>query len=287
MSPQINKADKPSILAVGCFLPFLLVAIAAIIYTTNSFYKSQISKNWKPTEATILKTGMKTSQNTRSGHPSLRATALYTYKFDGTIYQNDQVTFDAGMDNYEQSSSIHRTLYHAKKILIYVNPNNPHEAIVIKGLTNSLLLTILFLFLYLCITYGLYQFIIKSMFPVGFIAFIIVAGLGLFVFGTNLIKVDMKNKITVLEVADEDKPPLELIIEDVRNGITNNSFKEYDELYEIFDIKVLSNESLFNNRMPPYHVLATFAYLENGVKKISRGSIIYVKKEGNWEVDPH
>ena len=83
----------------------------------------------------------------------------------------------------------------------------------------------------------------------------------------------------------EDKPPNELILEDIQKAIANNQIKRYDGPKEVTFIKVLSVESLFGNKKAPYEANFQFSYSINDESLVYRSSIVYLKTKTGWSSD--
>lgn len=112
------------------------------------------ARSWEPVTAQLLTHKLQTKRSSDS--TTYKATARYRYNYQGVSYISDKVSFSKGSDNigsYHQDinnrlSSIERS---GDPLTVWVNPNNPSEAIIDRSFRWSVLL---FGSLFLCLFGG-------------------------------------------------------------------------------------------------------------------------------------
>jgi len=94
-------------------------------------------KQWVPVQGTLLRGGYETHSGDDSN--TYEANADYTYEFGGQQYTNDRVAIASGADNiggYQQDMGRYFSdvLSRGESIVVYVNPDNPSEAVIDRSL---------------------------------------------------------------------------------------------------------------------------------------------------------
>ena len=136
-SPTTTPKERPGI-GLWIFLTLFLSLFVGIgIFfarrVIRRIHKIEEAKNWAPTEARILHVEMEDDGDTQEIH------LKYEYEFRGIRYEQTQIGF-----GNEVSYNVYDKLKPAKKIIVYVNPRTPQEAVVIRGLTSTLMGSIRF-----------------------------------------------------------------------------------------------------------------------------------------------
>jgi hypothetical protein len=118
-------------------LPFFSVGVWMLWSVSTSFMSAYEMQSWVQVEARLTRGGY----DTRVGDDSdtYEAYAEYTYSFQGQSYTANRVSIHRGADNignYQQT--IGRNLGNAsargETILVYVDPENPGDAIIDRGI---------------------------------------------------------------------------------------------------------------------------------------------------------
>ena len=139
-SPE--KLMKGKIFLFLFALPFFCVGVWMSFSIGGSFMDAWGMRDWVPIEATLTNAGY----STHSGDDSdtYEAYAEYNYIYDGQRYFGSRVAVASGADNigdYQQDTG--RTLSQAwssgRPITVFVNPDNPAEAIYDRSLRWGLL----------------------------------------------------------------------------------------------------------------------------------------------------
>jgi Protein of unknown function (DUF3592) len=135
-----EKKTKNNILGIGCltlfFGPFVVVGLFTLYLSVHGIYKSQVSKKWTKTIASVDTIDFESSSS--KGTTSLETAIKYHYSVDNKTFKGNTIGFGYGMNNIDFHSEIFEKLKYAKKIYVYVNPSDAAESVITTGLNNSL-----------------------------------------------------------------------------------------------------------------------------------------------------
>lgn len=124
----------------GCiglfFLPFILVGIGTLGYSLINIYNSERAKNWTKVTATVENLKLEYESDS-DGDWTEVVNIRYKYAINKKEYLGSKIAFGYGGNNTEGHSSLFSRLENAKKIVVFVNPGNSSEAIIIPGINNS------------------------------------------------------------------------------------------------------------------------------------------------------
>ena len=144
-------AKKKQDLGSGCLvlfgLPFLLAGLGVIFLGLKPVYLSYQAKNWSQVEAKILSTELDKNRDSDGG-TTYEVKARYSYTYQASDYEGNQVNFKSGADNigsYHQNKyeQLKRAKAKKQKVKCYVDPGNPEEAVLDREIrTDSLLFMI-------------------------------------------------------------------------------------------------------------------------------------------------
>lgn len=95
--------------------------------------RSLQAKSWIPTKASIDLVGL----TNETGNSELKNTFQYTYFIENKKYVGNNISFGLNQSDVENNYELFSTLKEAKKIIVYVNPNNPNESVVLRGLAYT------------------------------------------------------------------------------------------------------------------------------------------------------
>jgi hypothetical protein len=122
--------------------PFVIGIIGFVIitfYYTNQGFQSS---NWKPVEATVENVELKTIK-TKNGSKD-RVTISYKYFIEEIEYQGNTICIGYDMNTIEDQNEVYNKLSNADRITVFVNPHNYAQSVIIKGLSNNILVLIFF-----------------------------------------------------------------------------------------------------------------------------------------------
>jgi len=147
-------------------LPFFGVGVWMAWSTASTVYDVRQMKQWLPVSAQLTRAGW----DTHSGDDSdtYEAYAAYTYQVDGTIYHGDRVSIGGGSDNigdFQQDLGrrLQSALSRGEYITVYVNPENPADAVADRSLRWEMIgFNLIFVFAFGGIGLGLIIFSLRS-----------------------------------------------------------------------------------------------------------------------------
>jgi hypothetical protein len=126
----------------GCFilfaLPFAAVGVWMGYWLCSEMFAHWQMRSWEETPARIVWTKLESDSDSEGG-VSYRATAEYTYRFQGQQYTGHRVSVHSGSDNIGSFQlDAHRQLTKRRKshrpFHCYVNPEDPSEAVLFRDL---------------------------------------------------------------------------------------------------------------------------------------------------------
>jgi hypothetical protein len=133
-------------LAAGCLImfitPFIVIGIGTFSYSVYRFLESLPTHSWQSTPATVTECRIKTVEDIESD--SQKVLITYNYTFAGKAYTSAQISIGYSTNNVEYHRELYEVLKNARRIMVYVNPDNPNNAVVVKGTNNSTVFLFLF-----------------------------------------------------------------------------------------------------------------------------------------------
>ena len=134
---------------------FVLIGIAISARGLYLCFKAQQTKGWEKTKAELISVNLK--EKTRSSRDDDGNTttsivhqvkARYSYQYNGEQYFGNRVIIGAIVENI----SIYEKLKSANAISVFVNPENPTEAVIINTIDRNYVIVILIGFFWAAIT---------------------------------------------------------------------------------------------------------------------------------------
>jgi hypothetical protein len=200
----------------GClglfFLPFVLVGIWILGYSLNNIYNSQKTGDWIKVPATVAHIKLDYDNDTDGGDGIYEVKIGYKYKIGNKEYLGDKIAFGYTASNGKEHVALFSKLENAKKISVFVNPEENSDAIIIKGINNSIIGVLIFSIIWnSSISFFLIPLFLKkgAKFNVkyAFIAFAVIWITGFYLFFSDSIKIRSEDKIEVIEskkISDAD-----------------------------------------------------------------------------------
>jgi hypothetical protein len=123
-------------------LPFFGTGVWMLYSVSNAFYDAYRMNSWVQVEAQVLDGGY----NTHRGDDSYtyESYARYRYTVGNETYVADRVSISGGSDNvgdYHQDigNNLSRARASGERILVYVNPEDPSQAVIDRGIRWGLI----------------------------------------------------------------------------------------------------------------------------------------------------
>jgi hypothetical protein len=185
-------------------IPFLVVGIGTMLFSTKNILKAEQAKDWIKIPANIEKIDIDSHSN--KGTTSYEVIAKYSYKIGVKKYLANRIGFGYGLNNIEDHEELFSRLENSKKIMVYVNPNDKNESVVIPGINDSIIFVLIFSTLWNLTIVGsvlslCYERIKKYN---GFFLFCLWGG-GIFLLMSGITHIDIVSKVKVLEESKKEQ----------------------------------------------------------------------------------
>jgi hypothetical protein len=150
-------------------LPFFGVGVWMLISISTHIADAWQMRDWEPVQASLSNAGYETLPGDDS--TSYQAFAQYTYRFGNQEYSNDRLTIAGGADNIgDYQMDLGRRLSgvwsRGESVVVYVNPDAPHESIVDRELRWELIgFKSIFVFVFGGLGLGLIIFTLRTRKP--------------------------------------------------------------------------------------------------------------------------
>lgn len=134
------KAKKSDPRKVVKFIGYILsiIGLALVYYLTGDLWKQWQTKNWKPTDATVMESNYLRHESTDDdGHTSVgwSPDIFYTYRVDGAEFKSSRYRFISSSSSDIDNVIAITSRYGAGSMTIaYVNPDDPAEAVLSQEL---------------------------------------------------------------------------------------------------------------------------------------------------------
>lgn len=193
---------------IGCltlfFLPILLVGLGSFFVATYQFYKVYEAKKWKPTNATILFSDLSVSRGVKGGLLS-EVKIKYEYFIGTKSFIGNSVSFGMQKNSSDGYGLLYDKLNNSKVVQVYVNENDPEESVLIRDVTNSMIVLVIFSFMWnsLLMVFVLPIFF-KKLTPSKILVFTIIIwflGMGKLIYRIG--DIDISKRVVVLEEKEE------------------------------------------------------------------------------------
>ena len=123
-------------------LPFFAVGVWMLWSVSSNLVEAFQMRDWVQVEARLSSAGYRT--HTGDDSDTFEAYATYSYAYEGQTYSGDRVSITKGADNigdYQRDTgrSLSRALASGAAILVYIDPEEPSNSIIDRGVRWGLL----------------------------------------------------------------------------------------------------------------------------------------------------
>jgi hypothetical protein len=147
-------------------IPFFGVGLWMTYSVGSNLADAWQMSDWDAVPATLTRAGYETHSGDDSN--TYEVFASYTYAYNGQTYSSDRVGITGGSDNIgdyhtDLGSHLNRSMSNGEAVRIYVDPDNPADAVIDRGLRWGLIgFKSIFLFVFGGIGLGLIIFTLRA-----------------------------------------------------------------------------------------------------------------------------
>ncbi|CAH0334663.1 hypothetical protein FVB9288_00258 [Flavobacterium sp. CECT 9288] len=180
-------------------IPFLGIGLMTLFFSLKDIIKIQEAKDWTQTAANVEQVYID-STKTSKGTELYELIVKYSYVFNSKKYLGWNLAFGYSMNNFEDHQDLFRKLRESKKIMVYVNPNDKNESVIIPNINGSIVFVLIFSILWNATMMGslltlLYENIKKY---IQVLLILIWLG-GIYLLLSGATNIDMESSVVVLE----------------------------------------------------------------------------------------
>jgi hypothetical protein len=180
-------------------IPFLAIGILTLFLSIKNIHKTEQAEDWNQIPANIERVDIKSSKDSK-GTKSYEVIAKYSYIIGSKKHFGDRIAFGYSMSNFEDYSGLFYKLKESKKIMIYVNPNNESESVIIPGMNGSIMFVLLFSVLWNCTLVGsVLTLCYKRFINYNRVFLLCIWGGGIYLLLSGITDIDIVSKVKVLE----------------------------------------------------------------------------------------
>ncbi|MFK7934563.1 MAG: DUF3592 domain-containing protein [Saprospiraceae bacterium] len=124
----------------GTILSTLAFAAAAMFLlwsTTKTYLQIEQMRNWVPHEAKLMDVQLDIDYGTDDDADSYVNIVSYEYQIAGKAYNGKRISFGYGRGNVDRYFEIHDKLKYAKRVNVWVDPNDSTESAMAQGWSDS------------------------------------------------------------------------------------------------------------------------------------------------------
>ena len=180
-------------------IPFLGIGLMTLFFSLKNIIKIQEAKDWTQTAANVEQVYINSTKDSK-GTESYEVIIKYSYILNSKKYSGGNLAFGYGMNNFEDHQDLFRKLRESKKIMVYVNPNDKNESVIIPSINGSIVFVLIFSILWNATMIGslltlLYENIRKY---IQVLLILIWLG-GIYLLLSGVTNIDMVSSVVVLE----------------------------------------------------------------------------------------
>ena len=185
-------------------------ALFLIWKVADTYHKINQMKNWEAYEARVLNVRLDIHQDSFEEDPdTYRVIISYQYQSNGETYLGDRIGFGYFHSNMDRHFQVAEKLKYAKRIRVWVNPDDPSESAITQGWNETAVFLLFFATLFSSIVFvsvfwgaasPQVRFLSKVFLALGISGFLFYFGrlvVGKYYTDSHMIK--LENKIEVFE----------------------------------------------------------------------------------------
>lgn len=120
-------------------------ALFLIWKVADTYHKINQMKNWEAYEAAVLNTRLDKKVDSFDEDPdTYRVIISYQYEVDGQRYKGDRIAFGYFHSNMDRHFQVAEKLKYAKRIRVWVNPDEPNESAITQGWNETAIFLLFF-----------------------------------------------------------------------------------------------------------------------------------------------
>lgn len=124
-------------------VPFIIIGLFTFSYSCYNIYKADATESWLQRPAKVIHTELQTHKDSK-GKTTTEVVIKYAYVVDEKEYTNTKIAFGYSKSNLNDDNVLFERLNNAQKIIVYVNPKDSRESVIVPGLNNSIIFVALF-----------------------------------------------------------------------------------------------------------------------------------------------
>lgn len=183
------------------FLPFILIGFFALYFSIKNVLESTNCSNWEKTMAYVDEVGFLVDNE--DGVTTYNVKLHYHYFKNNMYYNGNRIAFGYNFNNTDNHRELYDVLKGAKKIVVFTNPENPADAVVVPGMNNSIKGNLIFAGLWNSFLLLFYVFIFsensRKVLIGTFLGLLIIWIAGFVLLSKKEFNIHIENKIEVIE----------------------------------------------------------------------------------------
>ena len=120
-------------------------ALFLVWKVADTYHKINQMENWEAHEARVLDVRLDTKEDSFDDDPdTYRVIISYQYELGGQTYKGDRIAFGYFHSNMDRHFQVAEKLKYAKRIRVWVDPNDPNESAIAQGWNETAVFLLFF-----------------------------------------------------------------------------------------------------------------------------------------------
>ncbi|MDR0533385.1 MAG: DUF3592 domain-containing protein [Verrucomicrobiales bacterium] len=123
------------------WMPLILIFVGIVftIFMGRPVVDVLRAKNWLEVPCTVLSATVESDTNNKDSNNTYSIKVRYTYSIDGKNFTGERYQFMFGYSiGYHNKATVVKNLPPGKRVTCFVNPSNPKESVIRRGLTPDM-----------------------------------------------------------------------------------------------------------------------------------------------------